>query len=135
MSRTKIVVLSSCVFVLCVALIGIKVSFTQVDGPQTYDRAKSKVIDPVRRQGATSGKDSVIGHLEFRDRRVTIISGPKGTVYTIQTAGGKTLAAKISEKALQTKYPALFNHIKYGLAGNDASIRQLPKHPEPASAR
>jgi hypothetical protein len=79
---------------------------------------------------ASAGKDVVIGYLESRDRTVTILRSSQGTVYTIKTKDGKTLAKKLKDKDLQAKYPGLYDQIKYGVAGNDATLRPISGHPQ-----
>ncbi|NLT68604.1 MAG: hypothetical protein GXX84_18550 [Acidobacteria bacterium] len=68
------------------------------------------------------GDITVIGYVQFRDRYVTIGQGPEGTVYTI-TRNGETVAANITESDLKKEFPAIYNRIKTGLAGNDATLR------------
>lgn len=70
-------------------------------------------------------KDNVIGYLHTRDKIVTIVREPNGTVYTIKTKSGKTLATRIREEDLQAKYPDVYRQVKDGRAGNDATLRRL----------
>jgi hypothetical protein len=67
-------------------------------------------------------KGNVIGHLQTRDKIVTILRSEKGTVYTVKTKDGKILAENLSEQSLETKYPTVFRQMKNGLAGNDATL-------------
>ena len=133
MRRSHAIAISLCL--LGIALLRSDVSLAQEKELQKYDRAITRVTELEKLPAATSGTDSLMGYLEFRDKRVAIIRGPKGTVYTVQTKDGKTLAAKIGEKALQSKFPALFNQIKNGVAGNDAALRQLPEKPAQTPSR
>jgi len=71
----------------------------------------------------SSSEYVVIGHLQSRDRVVTIGEGPNGVVYTIKTKKGKTLAAKITDRDMQEKFPSLYSQIQSGVAGNDATLR------------
>jgi hypothetical protein len=78
-----------------------------------------------------AGKYVVIGHLQSRDKIVTISLGPKGAVYTIKNKAGRILAAQIQEKDLQDKYPSIYYQITSGVAGNDAILRPTvadPRH-------
>jgi hypothetical protein len=76
--------------------------------------------------GQDKGKeDNVIGYLHTRDKIITIVRGPNGTVYTIKTKSGKTLATKARERDLQAKFPDVYRQVKDGLAGNDATLRRL----------
>ena len=129
MNRIKNAGISLVILALSVAWIGIDTSFTQDVLKQYDETVKSNASDQQKGRVSSTGKDVVIGYLESRDKRITILRGPKGTAYTVQTKDGKTLAAKMSEGDLKTKYPAIFNQIKNGLAGNDASIRRFPEHP------
>jgi hypothetical protein len=86
------------------------------DIPGTKSTAQKKSGQTVP-QGA-----SVIGHLESKDRIITVSKGPKGPLYTITTKDGKILATKIDEKSLQAKYPDLYHQVKTGIAGNDARL-------------
>jgi hypothetical protein len=76
-----------------------------------------------KKNGQTVPKGaSVIGHLESRDRIITVSKGPKGPLYTIKTKDGKILATRIDEKSLQAKYPDIYHQVKTGIAGNDARL-------------
>ena len=89
------------------------------------DSEKSKTNAAVQGkngQSAPSGAP-VIGHLESRDRIITITKGPKGPLYTVKTKDGKIIAKKIDEKNLQAKYPDIYHQIKSGVAANDATLR------------
>lgn len=77
-------------------------------------------------QTVPQGK-SVIGHLESRDRIITVNQGTKGPLYTITTKEGKVLASKMDEKSLQAKYPDLYHQVKDGVAGNDARLDKAPR--------
>jgi hypothetical protein len=71
----------------------------------------------------------VIGYLEKRDRTLTILSGPKGPLYSVKTAAGKVLCDKVSLEQLRVQAPELHQFIKSAIAGSakgaivDASIR------------
>jgi hypothetical protein len=93
------------------------------------ERDKTKVVDQGKGQQSPAAKDVVLGYLESRDRIVTLLRGTKGTIYTIKTKDGKTLATKLQEKDFQAQYPQLYDQIKYGVAGNDATLRWLSGKP------
>jgi hypothetical protein len=59
----------------------------------------------------------VIGHIEKRDRTITIKSGPKGTVYTVKTDTGKILCENASLEQLRAQAPELHEFIKTAVAG------------------
>jgi hypothetical protein len=65
---------------------------------------------------------AIIGHLESKNRRITIAAGPHGPLYTIKTKEGQVLATRIDEKSLQAKYPDIYAEMKTGVAGNDATL-------------
>ncbi len=72
-------------------------------------------------KAAQSGKGVVIGYLHTRDKVVTISRGSKGAVYTVKNKAGKVLALNLNEKAFRAKYPALYDQVRNGLAG-DATL-------------
>ena len=71
----------------------------------------------------------VIGHLEKRDRIITIKSGPKETLYTVKSADGKVLCENVSVEALRAQAPELHDFIKTAMAGGSAvsDARVRPK--------
>jgi hypothetical protein len=78
----------------------------------------------------TSADWRVIAHLEKRDQRITIKSGPGGLVYSVTGKDGKVLHRDLSEKELQAKAPELYVFIKTAVgsgiangATTDASVR------------
>jgi hypothetical protein len=117
------VFLSLSMFAVCVALAMADRSFAQVGNQQSGDPAKAKAGDQKKGQQTTPKGKLVIGHLHFKDKIVTVSRGPKGTLYTITTKDGKTLATKLEEKDLQAQYPDVYHQIKSGVAGNDAALR------------
>lgn len=124
MKRIKRVLIPLTVVAVLIVLVMANRSFTQVGSQKSNDPAQSQTARRDNVQKATSDKDVVIGYLQSRDNIVTISRGPKGTVYTIKSKDGKTLASKLSEKELQAKYPAVYDQVKHGLAGNDATLRK-----------
>lgn len=119
MKPMKAVFICSSILAVCIALILAGGSFAQVDSQTQSLSAEKK-----NAKKASPDKDIVIGHLQSRDKIVTISKGQKGSVYTIKTRDGKTLKANLSEKDFQAKYPTLYEQVKYGLAGNDATLRK-----------
>jgi hypothetical protein len=105
-----------------VSVLAVCIAFTMVD------RAFTRVGDQGSNEPAVSsqkdGKYVVIGSLQTRDKIVTISRGPKGIVYTIQDKDGKIVGKRLQEKDLQAKYPGIYQQIKSGLAGNDATLRK-----------
>lgn len=67
---------------------------------------------------AETGPYVVIGHLEHRDRIVTIKTGEQGTVYSVQTKDGKILFENLTAEQLQDKSPEIHGFIKAAEAGS-----------------
>jgi hypothetical protein len=102
---------------------------------QTEKKTNERLV-AVQAGRQTPAMDVVIGHLQSRDRIVTISHGTEGSRYTIKTKDGKAIATNLNEKDFEDKFPMLFNQIKYGLAGNDASLRKTSSEgPFPAEIR
>jgi hypothetical protein len=59
----------------------------------------------------------VIGYLEKRDRTITIKAGPKGPLYSVQTADGKVLCENLSADQLRAQAPELSEFLKTAVAG------------------
>jgi len=129
MKRMKAVSVVLGILAVCVALMIAGGLSAQVGDQKASEPDKLKAGEQEIGQKASAGKDGVIGYLESRDKIVTLLQGPKGTLYTVKTKDGKTLAAKLSEKDFQTKYPALHDQVKHGLAGNDATLRKPSERP------
>ena len=72
-----------------------------------------------------------IGHLETRDRTVTVTVGANGPVYTVRTKDGRLLYENLSGRELRAKAPGLYDLVTGGYARNtsnqgvklDASVR------------
>ena len=59
----------------------------------------------------------VVGHLETRDKIVTIQSGPNGLLYLVKTKDGKVLHESLSEEQLKAQAPEIHELIKTSVAG------------------
>lgn len=57
-----------------------------------------------------------MGHLETRDRVVTISLGETGPLYSIRTKKGRMLHEHLSANELQARSPGLFDLVKTGHA-------------------
>ena len=75
----------------------------------------------------------IIGHIEKRDRTITIKSGPKETIYSVKSADGKVLCNNLTLEQLRAQSPELHEFVKTAVAGNisngasaDARIRVVP---------
>ena len=124
MRRMKAIVISLGVLAIGIVLTAPGSSFAQTANQNKKEPSKPTVVEQGKGRQASAGKEVVIGYLESRDRVVTLLRGSKGTVYTVKTKDGKTLAMKINEKDFQAQYPALYDQIKHGVAGNDATLRR-----------
>jgi len=74
------------------------------------------------------GDYPVIGYLEKQDRTITIKSGPKGTLYSVKTADGKTLLENVTLEQVRAQAPELHEFLKTAVAGSspvkiDAGVR------------
>lgn len=72
---------------------------------------------------------AVVGHLEMRDKTVTIMRSDQGRLYTIQTKDGQIVAELITDKQLQAYDPDLHNLIINGFV--DAAWREQHHIPAP----
>jgi hypothetical protein len=121
MKLMKLVLIPLCILAIGIALVTSNSLFSQTEKKENNQPAKSQSVEQNNKQ-KSSTESNVIGYLQNRDKVVTIIRGSKGTEYTVKTKDGKTLAENLNEKDLETKYPVIFNQVKYGLAGNDARL-------------
>jgi hypothetical protein len=65
-----------------------------------------------------TGPFIVIGHLEHRDRVVTIKSGEQGVVYSVRNRDGKVLFENLTAAQLKAESPELHNFIEAATAGH-----------------
>ncbi|MBM3879613.1 MAG: hypothetical protein FJ387_07815 [Verrucomicrobia bacterium] len=59
----------------------------------------------------------MLGHLETRDRRVTVLLGPAGPRYRVEDRTGRVLHVELTEQELQARAPELHRLVKEGYAG------------------
>jgi hypothetical protein len=64
-----------------------------------------------------TGPFVVIGHLEHRDRIVTIKSGAQGLVYSVLKRDGKILFENLTAEQLKSESPELHDFIEAATAG------------------
>jgi hypothetical protein len=64
-----------------------------------------------------AGPFVVIGHLEHRDRVVTIKSGAQGLVYSVRERDGKILFENLTAAQLKTQSPEIQSFIEAATAG------------------
>ncbi len=82
--------------------------------PKASDAGKSNL----RPRASTPADFPVIGHIEKRDRTITIKSSPKGTLYSVKSADGKVMFENLSAEQLRARAPELNDFIKSAVAGN-----------------
>jgi hypothetical protein len=105
---------------------------------------QQKFQAPAQPKLATSSKPSaatnadtpdfpIIGHIEKRDRTITIKAGPKETIYSVKSADGKVICTNLTLEQLRAQSPELHQFVKTVVAGNisngssaDARIRIVP---------
>jgi len=78
----------------------------------------SKPPSAVQIPTGETGPFIVIGHLEHRDRVVTIKSGAQGVVYTVQSRDGKILFDNLTAAQLKSQSPELHDFIESGTASH-----------------
>ena len=105
MKRVRIGILAVC----GIALAGC----TSSSGTRRVEKSPQQIGAP-----AKNDQYPVIGYLEKQDRLITIKAGPKGTLYSIATKGGKELFENVSAEQLKAQAPELHELIKTGVAGD-----------------
>jgi hypothetical protein len=60
----------------------------------------------------------IIGHIEKRDRTITIEAGPKETIYSVKSADGKVLCNNLTLEQLRAQSPELHEFVKTAVVGN-----------------
>jgi propanediol dehydratase small subunit len=91
--------------------------------------SQQKSPTPDQTKPATSSKPSaattnavadypIIGHIEKRDRTITIKAGPKETIYSVKSADGKVLCNNVTLEQLRAQSPDLHEFVKTAVAGN-----------------
>jgi len=68
----------------------------------------------------------VIGHIEHRDRTITVKAGPEGTVYTIAIKGGGTLYENLPADQLARRAPEIHDFIESATASYAGMGREFP---------
>ncbi|HYT60324.1 MAG TPA: hypothetical protein VEL06_09145 [Haliangiales bacterium] len=89
--------------------------------PKTTPKIAAAAIPMGKKTDAKKTGDApklpVIGHLETRDRIITIQSGPAGLLYLVKTKDGKVLNRNLSEEQLKAQAPEIHELIKTSVAG------------------
>ncbi|MEY2427831.1 MAG: hypothetical protein QOJ40_716 [Verrucomicrobiota bacterium] len=83
-------------------------------------KASDAGISNLRSKKSTPPDFPIIGYIEKRDRTITIKAGPKGTLYSVRSADGKTMLENLSAEQLHAKAPELDEFIKSAVVGNSA---------------
>jgi len=92
---------------------------TQAQSASPAHNIRPEVVPPDSGQ-ATITALPIVGHLELRDKNITILAGPDGPLYTVSSKDGKVLDRGLDAQEMQAKYPVLYEKLKTGTAGNDA---------------
>jgi hypothetical protein len=71
---------------------------------------------PVAHRAEAPAAGAVVGHLQARDRRVTIRSTTDGPRFTVRANDGAVLADGITAAELQAQQPELFRAVETGVA-------------------
>jgi hypothetical protein len=90
--------------------------------PAKADGAQQAQTPPSATNVANASELPVIGHIEKRDRTITIKAGPKGTVYSAKTADGKVLFENLPAEQLRAQAPELQEFIKSAMAGSSGGV-------------
>jgi len=80
------------------------------------DRRRAAQARPKNRPDPTRNR-TMLGHLETRDRRVTVLLGPAGPRYRVEDRTGRVLHVELTEQELQARAPELHRLVKEGYAG------------------
>ena len=85
---------------------------------------------PAQQRSATTANNiapasdlPVIVYLEKRGQTIVVKAGPKGPVYSVKTAEGKTLFENLSLEQLRAQAPELHQFIKTSVAGGSGKSR------------
>ncbi|HZI51563.1 MAG TPA: hypothetical protein VFE29_07045 [Terriglobia bacterium] len=89
--------------------------------PSTPPRAKAPEIQVV----PETGPFVVMGHLQHRDRIVTVKSGPSGRVYSVQTADGTLLFENLTAEQLKTESPQIHDFIEGATVHGHADLLSI----------
>jgi len=106
-----------------IGLAGLAVSREKIHPPADPKPAETKRIAIVSSSptNASTADYPIIGHIEKRDRTITIKAGPKGPVYTIKNADAKIVYENISAEQLRAQAPELHEFIKGAFAGGSGT--------------
>jgi hypothetical protein len=70
----------------------------------------------------TETKFPVIVYLETRGEVVAVMSGYKGTIYTVTAKDGEILGEELSEQELQAELPEIYRLVKTSYTGEEGKI-------------
>lgn len=98
--------------------------------PQTTT-AQSATTRPAATTPKRATGYPVIGHLEQRNRTITLKAGPQGTLYVVKSKDGKVLAAESTLEELKAQLPEVYDFLRTAtgkakpgkLPANDAALR------------
>ena len=118
-----------------VALVAVAGLVLSQDKSAQSTRAKSTATNEApaaapARSVKTTNDSPVIGYLKGRDDTITIKAGPKGPLYSVETAEGKVLCEDLSADQLRAQVPEVAEFLKTAVAGaggtNKADARVRP---------
>jgi hypothetical protein len=64
--------------------------------------------------------DAVMGHLQLRDRTITLVAGEGGTRFTVRAADGTVLAEQLTLEELGARHPDLLELVRTSVAARSA---------------
>lgn len=70
-------------------------------------------------KGSTEGTHRVIVRMAGRDKTLTILSGPRGRLYSVNDASGKVLLSLGTMDDLRAKHPDLWRQVNSGVASSE----------------
>ena len=85
--------------------------------PKTAVAATPAIKPRAAKESQDGNRLPVIGHLETRDKVITMKSGPDGLLYLVRTKDGKILHENLSEEQLKAQAPEIHELIKTSVAG------------------
>ena len=85
--------------------------------PKTAVAATPAIKPRAAKESQDVNRLPVIGHLETRDKVITMKSGPDGLLYLVRTKDGKILHENLSEEQLKAQAPEIHELIKTSVAG------------------
>jgi hypothetical protein len=111
---------SIAIFAMCI--LAVWIGFLKAENSASRAGSQEE-LNPAMLQNGEQNGSVVIGYIKTRDTVVAILKTAEGSRYTIKTADGKTLDARINDEEFKARYPFLHDQIQTGRANNDAVLR------------